>query len=374
LGICALTYLWGYHLAPSAGTWVPVWGHPLLMLNYFFVFLGCPLSSLGRTVMSFDSSGPRMMAAAMGICIFCLYGACCLAAWRWRRDVQLMRRIWPWLAIGNYGLASALLATTGRALDSGVQEALSTRYCIFGVCVMIALVHLVPILSLHRLEARPTPGAAKNVPVGLSLLGMIAGGCFLCILPAKISDMNNLRLNGCLRAGCLDFIKVVPPQPVMQQLLFPDYEHLRQMAETMDAVGALKRPLLTNSAIAGLQGEESGDESFLGSLESCRKTRDGKLIFAGWAYSKLRSDAADCVLLTCETTNINPYVFHLMDWRNLRPDLIGFTENLLPSPVGWGAECDSTNLPKGEVTIRAWGYDTDKRSAFALPGEIQIEN
>ena len=369
-GFCGnvLVYFHHYNFPPANGLLGKIWSDPLPLLNYFFTFLGGSLSALSWSRLDGSGANRLAIAAIIGGVLFLVFMLCCVGAFHWRKNRDLMKRLWPWLTLGGYGILSAGLATSARALAFGTEQALSPRYGIFGISLMIALVHLVPLLALHRQPDR----TEKKTAVGLAMLGAIMAGFFLLVLPVQVSIMNYSRLSRLQAKSCLDFVRILPEQPAMTRTLFPHYLHLRPTAAALDQLGVFDRPLLTTNRLARLQAAGSANH-VCGRIELFHQQSGSQFDVEGWATSPFHPGPADCVLLTCETSQTEPAVFTLMDQRSFRPDLVTQFHDPVFLLAGWQILCDFTNLPRGNVKIRAWAYDVKRRSVTPLESAINLQ-
>lgn len=363
-----LIYFHNYTFPPANGLWQKPWTNPLPLLHYFLAFLGEPLSDIGWSGMS--QKGPISLAIAtiFGGIAFTTFVVCCFCAFRRRNDPRLMRLVLPWLAIGWYGVFSAALATSGRALEFGAEQALSSRYGIFGISLLIALVHLMPLLGLHGLPA----GGARKRMAGFCGAGVILAVGFLLVLPPEMTEMNFIRLSRLLGKSGLDFIQVLPQQPATG-VLFPRYPTLLRMAGELNQQQIFDRPLLADNRLSSLKQPALSSDEILGHMENFKPLPGMKFQMSGWAISPFHAGPADCVVFTYETPTNEPVIFKLMGQRVFRYDLAAKTGDNDFLMTGWIAFGDNAELPKGPVRIRAWAYDVEERTVAPLQGKVDLD-
>jgi hypothetical protein len=289
---------------------------------------------------------------------------------RWRKNQTLTRLAWPWLAVGGYGILSALLATTGRSA-LGLEQALSPRYGIFGISVMLALAHLLPLLAFHRpVKNDFTP--PRNWRWNFALVALAAATILLHALafPTNVSNFSVYRLNLLLGHANLQFLDVLAPQPSVMRSLYPDYARLKKTADTLNQLGVRQDDLLKTTRLADFKSNPSAD---IGSIETIRAL-DGGVYLSGWAISARRKTAADCVLFTYEGVDVEPQIFALMDDRFARTDLVAKFHDRIYFTAGWEKSIHTQDLPKGALTLKAWAYDVQTRHVTPLQNEVNFVN
>jgi hypothetical protein len=359
----AAVYFHDYQFPQSSGFWQMLWTNPLQAAGYFFVFLGGPLV---------DRYSPHCLATAtiIGLVVTILFAATCVCLFRWRKDRALTDLAWPWLAVGGYGALSALLATIGRSAF-GVEQALSPRYGIFGISLMIALAHLIPILAFHS-PAKTDFKKPKTSQPGraLAALGATVILLYTLALPSNVFDMSVFRLNLLLGKTSLQFLDVLPPQSLDTALLFPDYSTLKKNADALNQLGVRNDDFIKNTRLAGFKSNPQPD---CGSIESIQKLGGG-VYLSGWAMRASHKTAADCVLITCESAEMEPVIFALMDQRFERADLAAKFHDRAYSAAGWQKTIRVRDLPKGALTLKAFAYDVQTRQVTPLQNEMHLDN
>ena len=375
-----LIYFYHFQFASSNGFWRKIWTDPWPAAHYFFAFLGGPLANVGRSVISVDRSSCLLVATEIGCVLFLAFLLCLFSLFRLRKQAGLTVLAWPWMAVGAYGLLSAAMATAGRSLVFGVEQALSPRYAIFGISLMIALAHLMPLLAgqsapaISPTASPATPAAKMTARIGLSVLGLIMAGFFLLIWPSQALDMDITRLERLQAKSCLDFINVIPERPAMTEFLSPLYPHLKQTADELEKLGFLDRPLLDSNRLSALQVLNLASNQVGGSIESDRPLPAARIELSGWAVSPFHSGPADCVLLTYETAGAEPVVFDLLWHRVVRRDLVARYHDPELLEAGWLIVSDLAHAPRGRLKIRAWAYDTARRAVVPLRNTIEVDN
>jgi hypothetical protein len=360
----AAVYFHDYHpFQPSQSFWQMLWTNPLLVAHYFLVFLGGPLT---------DRNSPKCVriASVIGLVVVILVAAVCIGLFRWRKNQTLTRLAWPWLAVGGYGILSALLATAGRSA-LGLEQALSSRYGIFGITVMLALAHLLPLLAFHR-PVKNDFALLKSSWWNFALAALAAAIILLHALAfsSNVFNFSIYRLNLLLGQANLQFLDVLAPQPSVMRSLYPDYPRLKKTADTLNQLGVRQDDLLKTTRLADFKSNSYADS---GSIETIRALDDG-VYLSGWALSARHYAAADCILFTFESAGVEPQIFALMDDRFMRPDLVAKFHDRIYFTAGWEKTIHTQDLPKGALTLKAWTYDVQTRQVAPLQNEVNFDN
>jgi hypothetical protein len=336
------------------------WRYPWPTSKYFVAFLGAPLVDR-------RSNRHLQSAEVIGLVTVILFLGICFWIFRHRKNQSLIRPSRPWLTIGAYGVLSALLAATGRT-DLGTEQALSSRYGIFGISLMIALVHLIPILvfshSAENIGATPRlarPGFLLTVlAVTVILLHALA-------FQSNTENMATIRLIFRLDKASLQFLDVLPPQPAFTGF-HRGYASFKKNADALNNLNVRNDDFVKTTRLADFKLNPQPD---CGSIESAQKI-DTKIYLAGWALSPDHQAAADCVLLTYEGPGIEPTILGLMDF--VRMDLTEEFHSRKYFAAGWETTIDKRDLPRGKLELKAFVYDVQTRQVTPLDKTIEISN
>lgn len=339
------------------------WRDPWPALNYFFVFLGAPL-------VDHHSSHCLQSAAVIGSVIVILFLGICFWIFRHRKNQSLISLSRPWLTIGAYGVLSALLATSGRS-DHGTEQAMQSRYGIFGISLMVALVHLTPVLVFsHSAENVP---AMPRLPRPGYLLTVLATTVILLhalAFPSNVLNMASIRLIFRLDKASLQFLDILPPPPAFTGYLYFDHAKFKNIADTLNTLNVRNDDFVKTTRLADFKLNPQPD---CGSIESAQKIGN-KIYLSGWALSADHKTAADCVLFTYEGPGIEPTILGLMDGRSDRSDLIEKFDSRKYFEAGWNKTIDEKDLPRGKLELKAFVYDVQTRQVTPLDKTIIISN
>lgn len=352
-------YFQDYQFPTSPGLWGVLCDHPWQVVAYLFAFLGGPLV---------DQNSDHAVTA--GIIIggfqFTLFLALGVVIFRRRNDSEWMRRVWPWLTLGGYGVLSALLATSGRAAF-GAAQALSPRYGIFGVCLTVALVYLVPLVVFYS-----APPVSGKIRVTLAALGVAVISLHALALPSALVNMEVFSLDLRQAKACLKFLDVLPPQPATRAYLCPSFAKVKTMADALNRAHVWDYPLLSSRRLADFKSDPPPAVP-VGDIENCR-VLGTNFFLSGWALAASRCAPADCVVFTCEGAGVEPQIFALMDERLVRQDLVEKFHDRKFFLAGWQKGCPLADLPKGALTVRAWSYDAATDRLTPLANVVNLAN
>ena len=353
-------YFQNYQFA-SSDFWRFLLAKPGRVLEFFLAFLGGPLARRAGSAVE--------IAAVLGFVILALFAYAVIVIFRRRKDKLMAGRALPWLAVGGYGMLSALLATCGRA-SSGPGQALAPRYGVFGICLIIALAYLLPVLSFKPgvMPVAGKPGRSRDSLI-LPALGVLVMALHLIAFPANVRSMTILHLELRQAKTCLQFLDVLPLQPAMTQCLFPVYSTVKNIADQLERLGVRQDALIQSVRLADFK---INSQPGCGAIEQQRWDGDS-LVISGWAIAGNHRTAADCVVWTGEGPGREPVVFALMDNRFGRRDLVAKFGDPVFLPSGWRTTIRWQDLPPGARVLKAWAYDTETRQLTPLQGEIQIQ-
>jgi len=355
-------YFQDYRFPDRPGLWPMLWTEPWSVLKYFCAFLGGPLADQ-------NSIHELPLAVAIGGGQFLVFAAVGLAIFRRWNYGGLTDRAWPWLTLGGYGILSALLATAGR-VAFGPEQALAPRYGIFGVCLTVALVYLVPLLAFH--PSSPDAPPRTKVRVTVALLGAVVVGLHaLTLSPATVNltvFSSDLRLAKC----SLEFLDVLPPQPATTAFLCFDDQRVKRMADALNRTGVRADALHQSRRLADFP-QNPPPAASPGTIEICQ-VAGTNLFLAGWALAPARHEPADGVVFTCEADGVAPEIFALIDLRLVRTDLVKKNHDPVFLLAGWQKTCPLADLPKGKLLVKAWSYDLATGRLTPLANEVHLLN
>lgn len=357
-------YFQNYQFPPSPGLGTVLREHPWQVAQYVLAFLGAPLANQ-------NSSHQAVIATIIGGAALVLFLVSAVTIFR-RREAALVTAVLPWLTLGGYGILSAVLAASGRAAF-GVEQALSPRYGIFGICLLVVLVFLFPMLVFGRESGNSSGAPSAALKKIVAALGVAVLLLHASAWPAAVVNLKYFSATLRQARACLRFINVLPPQPATRATLCPDDAKVRRMANLLADAGVLDYPLLSSAQLADFRQVAAGENAPRGAVE-VGEISGSNVFLSGWALAPARRDAADCVVFSREADGRAPEIFAVMDRRFARFDLVqklGGPEYLLS---GWQKTVPLADLPKGRLALRAWSFDAETGAIAPLGGGVQLDN
>lgn len=131
---------------PTQGSVSYALGHPVAYVGYVLMYLGNPLSTSHRAVIT------QIVAALSGTALLGAFLASC--GYVWLRYRQAIPRLAPWFALGALAVTSAVLTGVGR-LKLGTVQALSSRYITVTMVFLLSTIVVTLVVLQHALSDRP---------------------------------------------------------------------------------------------------------------------------------------------------------------------------------------------------------------------------
>ena len=317
--------------------------HAELVAMSFLAFLGSPLA-FGTLI------DEERLAHLIGFAVVILAGAVCLRFLNLRKQPGIVWRCLPWLTIGAYGLATAVIVTIGRATSSPARL-LESRYTSFSIYVLIALVFLWPILFQG-------PAAA---PSGWKRWGPESAAILIVLLQFftslfAIGRMRESRIDRLESKACLAFINLLD-DPCQTQRLDWDSTFLKQRAQSLQRLDYFHPPLLQSPDLRRIAAPAPLTSNQYGVFESLANMGSGFYRASGSALLPDRGEPADAAVLTYLRADGVPVAFAIADW------------------IGASAEWEKWfQLPSGANRIQAWAFDALAGQAFPMSAGKQASS
>lgn len=353
-------YFYGYEKPAHHPSMTEAFTHPVRAMIYFFAFTGATLGW-----------GKGIVAASAGVALTSLFVLPCLYFWKFRADFNLAWRMLGWLMLGAYAVLTAVLVTVGR-LGFGIGQALTARYMAFSLFLIIALVHLMPII-LQDSEKRGYFIRNRTLMTRVAALALI----IVVLLhvrnfPLATRYMAAMRLDHLQGKACLLFINFIQGECLTDKL-FPDLSLVQQGARTLDRLGFLRPSLVKSNKVQDIQGDVGSDSRNYGAFDSLTKSGDDTYVASGWAVLPGREEPADAVILAYEDANGDSIVFTLAGTGTERTDIAQAQRKDAYSHAGWQKSFSLQGLPAKPVKLSAWALDAITGKAFRLDGTQVIE-
>lgn len=358
-GLIAAASLVGYFISYRHPPLSPPFVSPMAqlpaLLHFFLVWLGS-LFSVGAP-------------ALCGAVVLLLFLGLAIAAISQVRQTGAWRAHYPWLVLGCYTLISGCVVAIGR-LGFEYSMAADVRYTASTAFLYIAVAGLG--FSVYA-QAKPRPLktriAIPAVVVSLMVLGTLWAITFKKERPV-------LQTLTAARQHCLLVLRwseAIPQNPEIALLSPYPVADVVSTIRTLAERDAL-RPRLVSQKLAGAVNERPNtDAAASGNLDAARLEAPGYLAFQGWARVPDQDRPADCIVLGFETSNGGWKPSCVVETGGMRPDVARHFGNAGLSRAGFSGRVDATNLPRGDVTLKAWAIDLHNDHAFPIANAVGLQ-
>lgn len=349
--------------------------HPGETFHFFLGFLGAPLAQVNPSHSLMVATGVGLAILLISIAV-CGYLVIC-------QDGELLDRAKGWLAIAAYSGISGALTSLGR-VGFGIDGAITSRYTTFSVYLLIALVHLIPILLAHfNRNGAFLPRKLFTTGLAASLATALIGLHLFTSL-AAIEQMSVMRRDRLQAKACLLLSQAIDTQQCLFERVFPvpldsfspqKQERVKakftRIVTRLDQLGFLDLGLVKTTDINQIaETLPVGADS--GWLDSLEKLDDRVYRASGWAILPERNQAADAVILTYQDDNQRAIGFAIADVRVQRNDVNQQRQLREQLWLGWQTHFSASTLPPGPLKIQAWAFDALTIQAYPLNGIRQL--
>ncbi|NEP84307.1 MAG: hypothetical protein F6K39_43050 [Okeania sp. SIO3B3] len=198
--------------------------------------------------------------------------------------------------IALYSIISALITSVGR-VAFGVESALSSKYTTFSLYLIIAIIHLLPIVFSHiysQKNYRKSQVWLYKITVAIAITGLMIlhyGSFTYSVKEIKYSYQ--LRMEG---KTCLSFINIIENKSCVQENILASYDYVKDLANKLNYLGMLKPNLVTSNNIEAIATKKQKDKNY-GSLDGIIPLNSWYFV-NGWAFLPERNEPADAIILT----------------------------------------------------------------------------
>jgi hypothetical protein len=275
-----------------------------------------------------------------------------------------LRNAGPWLALGVYAMASAIMASAART-RFGAGHALDSRYTTVSLLLVVSLISLV---SSSVTQDRP---AKSNILTGLAVGSLLV----LYAINAPF-ELRYLRLHHTFRErgkGALEFSSVLDLEQMCRAnlLIRQDADALANCFAVLDRLHLLDPPRRQTLALVDAEGRPKRTTDEFGMFESVAFAQEDVLFAAGWSYLPGELGAPASVLLAYRNGE-DWKVFALSEVAVRRPDLTIKYKSNSYLETGWKLTFPRSLLPPGAQQISAWALDADQGQTYRLPGSFTL--
>ena len=337
--------------------------HPVKAVIFFLSVLGAPLGF-----------SQVYVAPVVGTALIILFSLAGLYLLRFFSDELVARRMIGWVMLGSYSVITAAMITVGR-FGFGPGQSVISRYTTFTVYLIVALVHLIPII-IDDSSRRDRFMVARSLLVRLvpSMVAILAG-LHLLFSAIALRQVIGWRQRLLQAKACLLFIDLFP-EGCAAHSLYIDQRSLRDRAVALDRLGFLRPGLIKSSSVEDLEAAGGQPPSSYGSFEALVSTGDGMYVASGWALLPDRGEPADAVLLAYDDSQNSATVFALAEVEPVAGLLTKVFKGAARSALRtrWQRSLAPGELPPGRpLKVTAWAFDAETGKAFRLDGAHVIQ-
>ena len=308
--------------------------------------------------------------------IFALFSILLLVRWRNR---ELRARLLPWLAVGGYSFAAAIMLALGRS-DLNRDRALLSRYMSPTMFVAVGVLGVAAVL-LHRWrfqrDSRWTGEVRSHCVLGLAIVAA------MLMMPQWVYGIHKMDAWKSSRLQArVALIYLNHHEPQWSGRIDKNIEFVRSQAAYLNSRGLLDPPLFEKFDFGTFEKKDSRDGGKLDfALSRTRAAITGAAVpdgeeFELSGYALLGGShgrIADGVLLTWRSDEDEDWkVCALAEMEAInvaRASVVDtqFQHSLsLAKPVSyakWSGRVALADLPEGRLEFRAWALDADKMKA-----------
>jgi hypothetical protein len=306
--------------------------------------------------------------AFWGAAVLLLFVGLTIAAMRQIRRTGMWRPYYPWFVLACYTIISGGMAAIAR-LGFHYSMAGDSRYTAFSAFFYIAVVGL----GFSVCAQSKAHWLTTRVAFPAAVVSLVVIGAFWTITFKK--ERHLMQIFTAARQHLLLVLRwseAIPQNPEIG-LLSP--YPVREVVNTIRTLAEhdVLRPRLVSQKLTGAVHERpSSDRASAGTLDGAWLEGPGHLVFQGWARVPDQNRPADCVVVGFETSNGAWQPFCVFETGGNRPDVARHFGHAALDRAGFSGRVDATNLPRGDLTLKAWAIDRQNERAFPLAGAIRL--
>jgi len=286
-----------------------------------------------------------------------------------RRDA--LRTAAPWLALGAYAIASAIMASAART-RFGAEHALDSRYTTVSVILVVSLIGLLASMTTPSCKAALSPPRQTNLLAGLAV------GILLILYTINVPpELRYLRLHHSFRVrgkGALEFSSVLDLEQMCRANLMirQDPPALADCLRVLDRLKLLDPPRRQTALLEDAEDRPKRATDELGFFEKITFESADVLVASGWSY--LRDDGLPPAgVLLAYRDGETWKAFALSEVAQHRSDLATRFKRKGYVDAGWSYSFSRNLLPLGEQEISAWALEANHGRTYRLPGSFKLQ-
>jgi len=365
-----ILYLWNYQKPTYHPSLLTAMRYPRQAIAYIFAYCG-------STFAWGTAFSPKYVAVSVGAILLILFCACLFYLFLCRDDCILVGRSLPWVTLCLFAISNDVVTAIGRA-GFGTDHALVSRYVTFSVMMPIGLLFLMRLLFVHRREQTISQKYVMSVSMGLSILISTLAVLLMLSSLASLRVWAQTRHDRLCDKAVVQLINVIGDSNAFRRYVYPDPVYVPdlngiivrhvQVCKEMGRLGYLRPDLVVTNLIREIAKPTSPGESTSGFFDQITKSADGHFTVSGWSVLPERKDAAVATLLTYDDDYGQARIFGIAFQNVARPDVASALNTKSYVESGWSSTLDTTKLPPGQRSIRAWAFDPESCRAYELNG------
>lgn len=347
-------YFISYRHPPLSPPFVSPFAQLPAFLHFFLVWLG-----------SLFSIGAPALCGAVVLLLF--LGLAALAISQMRRTGE-WRMHYPWLVLGSYTLISGCVVAVGR-LGFNYSMAGDVRYTAFTAFLYIAVVGLGFSVFTHA-KSRPL---MRRIAIPAAIVALMVLGTLWAITFKK--ERSILQTLTAARQHCLLVLRwseAIPRNPEITLLSPYPVEDMLSTIRILAANDALRPRLVGPKLIHAVNERPKADAASAGNLDAATFESANRLTFQGWASVPDQNRPADCVVLGFETSDGAWEPFCVVETGGTRPDVARHFGIDALRGAGFSGRVAATNLPPGDLTLKARAVDAQNERAFPVANAVSL--
>jgi hypothetical protein len=350
-----VAYFISYRHPPLSPPFVSPIAQLPALLHFYLVWLG-----------SLFSAGAPGLCGAVALLLFLALAAAAISQ---IRRTGAWRMHYPWLMLGSYTLISGCVVAVGR-LGFDYSMAGDVRYTASTAFLYIALIGLGFSVSAHR-KSRPL---MRRIAVPAAIVALMVLGTLWAITFKK--ERSLLQTLTAARQHCLLVLRwseAIPRNPEIALLSPYPVEDVLSTIRTLAANDALRPRLVSPKLVHAVNERPNADAASAGNLDAARLESANQLTFQGWAPVPVQDRPADCVVLAFETAGGVSELFCVVKTGGTRPDVAQHFGIDALRHSGFSGRVNATNLPPGDLTLRACAVDLQNERAFPIANAVSLQ-